>query len=112
MLAANIANPVDPIRVIGDVIVSVDVLRSGLNRDTPERKKLDDLRDSLDTAQRKLVRNGIDNQTAAFKKHTKALTAQNNTLKTTIGDIAKVAQTLETLVAFVNVVQKIVALIP
>ena len=112
MLAANIANPVDPIRVIGDVIVSVDVLRSGLNRDTPQRKKLDDLRDSLDTAQRKLVRNGIDKSTAAFARQMTSLTAQNNTLKTTIGDIAQVAQTLATLVAFVNVVQKIVALIP
>ena len=112
MPADKIESSVDLIRVIGDVIMTVDVRRSGLDRGTPDRKKLDDLRDSLDTAQRKLVRNGIDNQTAAFKKHTKALTAQNNTLKTTIGDIAKVAQTLETLVAFVNVVQKIVALIP
>jgi len=112
MLAANISTPVDPIRVIGDVIVSVDVLRSGLNRDTPERKKLDDLRDSLDTAQRKLVRNGIDNRTAAFARQITSLKAKNNTLKTTIDDVTQVAHTLETLVAFVNVVQKIVALTP
>ena len=112
MLAANISTPIDPIRVIGDVIVSVDVLRSGLSRDTAQRKKLDDIRDSLDTAQRKLVRNGIDKGTAAFATQMTSLAARNSALKTTIGDIAQVAQTLATLVAFVNVVQKIVALIP
>jgi|JI10StandDraft_1071094.scaffolds.fasta_scaffold130701_2 hypothetical protein len=102
---------VDLIRIIGDVIVRVDVLRSALDRNAPNRKKLDDLRDELDAAQRKLVRNGIDSQTAEFATHMSALKIQNNTLKATIDSVGQLARTLESLVAFTNIVQRIVALI-
>lgn len=100
------------IRHIGDVIVEVDVLRSNFNRETENRRKLDNIRDELDTCQRKLVRNIIDDNTQQFKERTASLKEVNEKLRQTIENMDKIAQTLETLVKFVKVVQKIVELIP
>jgi chromosome segregation ATPase len=100
------------IRLIGDVITEVDVLRSHFQRETENRKKLDDFRDDLDTAQRKLVRNEIEDNTKKYKELTASLQEINKELSKTIEDVNSVAQTLETLVKFVGVVQKIAEMIP
>lgn len=100
------------IRLIGDVIVEVDVLRSTLDRGTLERKRLDNVRDELDTYQRKLVRNVINTQTARFRELTASLKGVNASLRQTIEEVDKVAQTLESLVKLVGIVQKIAELAP
>jgi hypothetical protein len=110
MATANPPTGIDLIRRIGDIVVSVDVLRSRFDRNTPNRKKLDDLRDELDVLQRKLVRNGIENATPEFARLTASLATRNTALKTTIDDVAKVAETLQSLVRIVNIIERIVAL--
>lgn len=105
-------NTPELIRIIGGRIVELDELRCTVNRDTPERKRLDSLRDMLDTYQRKIVREWIHNNTDEFKALTVSLTGVNDGLKNTIKDVTKIAQTLDNLVKFVGVVEKIVSLIP
>ncbi|HMU64524.1 MAG: hypothetical protein E6Q61_10050 [Nitrosomonas sp.] len=100
------------IRLIGDVLTEVDVLRSNFDRETEERKNLDNIRDALDTYQRKIVRNVINDNTAKFKEHATSLKKINEDLRQTIEDINKIAKTLETLVEFVKVVQKAAELMP
>ncbi|WP_177198106.1 hypothetical protein [Nitrosomonas communis] len=100
------------IRVIGDVITEVDVLRSNFKRETKNRKSLDDIRDQLDTYQLKLVRNVINDSTTEFKQLTTSLKEVNEELRLTIEDMDKIVQTLEALVKFVGTVQKIAELIP
>ena len=99
------------IQLVGDVITDVDVLRSAFSRGTQERIQLDDLRDSLDTAQRRLVRNVLQDNTQQFQSLTRSLQEVNATLRDTINDVNKVAETLDTLVQFVQGLQEIVALI-
>ncbi len=100
------------IRLIGDVIVEVDVLRSTLDRSTLERKRLDNIRDELDTYQRRLVRNVINTQTARFRELTASLKGVSGSLQQTIEEVDRIAQTLESLVKVVGIVQKIAELAP
>ncbi len=100
------------IRLIGDVIVKVDELRSTLDRENPNRIILDNIRDELDTIQRKLVRSIINDNTGEFKSLTNSLKKINKELRETIDDADKIAQNLETLVKFVGVIQKIAELAP
>ncbi len=102
----------DLIRILGDVITDVDVLRSEFSRTTDNRRRLDDIRDELDGFQRRILRNLIDVNTSQFAELADSLTDANKELKQTIAEVDKVADTLETLVKFVGVVQKIVELIP
>ena len=100
------------IALVGNVITEVDVLRANFDREDTNRKKLDNIRDDLDACQRKLVRNVINDNTNQFKVLTASLKEGNENLRQTIEDVDKTAQTLETLVKFVAVVQKIAELIP
>ncbi|NTW83547.1 MAG: hypothetical protein HGB36_09315 [Chlorobiaceae bacterium] len=98
------------IKIIGNIIVSVDVIRSGLDRNTPERVRLDNDRDDLDTFQRKIVRSVIDDNTAEFRKYTASLKEADAELAKTINDIKKLAETLAALNRFVTAAGKIAAL--
>ena len=96
------------IELIGDVIIKIDVRRSMLDRENKDRKLLDDIRDELDTYQRKLVRNGIDAGTERFEEHTESLKQVNKELCRTNKEMEKTAQQLETIAKFVDIVRKIV----
>jgi len=100
------------IRLIGNVIIEVDVLRSGFSRGTIKRNALDNHRDDLDASQRKLVRNVIGDSTSEFQNLTASLSEVNTELRQTINEVNKIAATLESLVKFIGVVQKIIELIP
>lgn len=100
------------IRLIGDVITEVDVLRSNFERETENRKSLDNIRDELDTYQRKLVRSMMQTNTDSFQELTTSLKEVSANLRQTIEDVEKTAKSLETLVQFVGVVQKLAELIP
>ncbi|NTU98286.1 MAG: hypothetical protein HGA62_10825 [Chlorobiaceae bacterium] len=101
----------DLIKTIGNVIVEVDVIRSSLGRNTSDRVHLDNVRDELDTCQRKIVRSFIDENTEDFKKHAAALKEVDKELCRTIDDMKKLTETLANLDRFVSAVGKIVALI-
>ena len=100
------------IRKIGNVIVKLDEARSTLNRETPERKKLDDLRDCLDIYQRNLVRNGTRATTDGLNKHLSSLSQINKEIEGSIQDVNRIADTLNNLVKFMEVLDKLVDLVP
>lgn len=100
------------IRLIGDVITEIDVLRSNFTRASKNRNKLDNIRDELDTTQRKLVRNVISENSKLFIESTNSLKSVNENLLKTIDDLDQITLTLETLVDFVNAAEKIAELIP
>ncbi len=100
------------IRLIGDVLTQMDVLRSERTPGSSDRDRLDELRDDLDEYQRELVSALIDENTPGFNDLTASLRVINAELNQTIDDLAELAETLEALVNFVGVVQKIVELIP
>ena len=100
------------IRLIGDVITEIDVLRGDFLRHTKERSQLDDLRKELDNFQRRLVSDVIDENTTDFQDLTISLNKVNTELRQVINEVSKVSETLQLLVNFVSVVQKIIELIP
>nr|VFK64760.1 MAG: hypothetical protein BECKUNK1418G_GA0071005_105015 [Candidatus Kentron sp. UNK]VFK71226.1 MAG: hypothetical protein BECKUNK1418H_GA0071006_105514 [Candidatus Kentron sp. UNK] len=104
-------NQSDLIRTIGDILTQVDVLRSDFSRRTDTRNQLDDIREDLDGFQRQLVRKLINTNTPEFTGAAKSLTSLNSDLKRTIDDVGKVADTLNTLVQLVGVIQRIVKVI-
>ncbi len=102
----------DLIRLIGDVLTEIDVLSSNFDPDTKDRDAFDEQRDKLDTAQRRLVHSTINENTKELKDISASLKAVNETLSRTSSDIGKIATTFESLVNLVNVIQKIVELVP
>jgi hypothetical protein len=100
------------ITLTGNVIVKVDVLRSDFPRGSVKRNALDNHRDDLDTSQRKLVRSVIDDNTQEFQNLTASLRVVNTELGRTIDNVNKIAETLESLVKLIGVLQKIIELIP
>jgi len=109
--AANISRH-ELIRLIGNVLTDIDVLSAHFDPGTTNRLQLNDLRNQLDLAQRKLVRSALNENTQTFNDLTDNLKKINDDLSTTINDVNKVATNLETLVRFVGAVQKIAELAP
>ncbi len=99
------------IRLIGDVLTELDVLSTSVKIDNETKQKLNDKRDELDTLQRKLSRAALHTNTGDFKKLASDLNESNQVLQQTIGDIKKIADTLETLVNFIEAVQNIAELV-
>lgn len=108
----NTMSRLDVIRLLGDVITDLDVLRANFDRGTQDRTRLDNLRDDLDTVQRKLVRVVISDNTKKFRDRSTALKIIDRDLSQTIADVDKVADTLTTLVKFLEAAQKIAELAP
>ena len=100
----------DVIRMLGDELTGLDVLRSDPALDKEVRKQLDGFRADLDTCQRKLVKKVLDDNTAAFKNNAKALQKISGELRATIDDLDQIAKTLELLVKLVDVAQRLAAL--
>jgi len=112
MINTNPMTRLELIRLMGDVLTEVDVLRSNFSREDANRKQLDTIREKLDIIQHKLVRSIISDNTEQFKTLTVSLKEINTNLNQTIEDVDKTAETLETLVNFVGVVEKIAELMP
>ena len=98
----------DVIRQLGKSIYEVDVLRSELDRDTPERKRLDNIRDDLDGAQRKLVRGRLAGSTHEFQQRAVSLRTESKKVLKAIKDVEELAKTLQALVKLVAAAQKLV----
>ncbi|XOF33223.1 MAG: hypothetical protein ACL93V_14620 [Candidatus Electrothrix sp. YB6] len=108
----KIKTDLDLIQLIGDWIIELDMKRAKFDRDSAERKKLNSCRDKLDASLRTLVREGISAETAEFRQHAAALEEVNKDLHGTFKKMDKIADTMETVVKLVGVVEKIVKLIP
>ena len=61
---------------------------------------------------REVFREILDTDTNEFKKHTASLKGINKELDDTLKDLSKIAGTLKNLVKFIEVVEKLVNLIP
>jgi hypothetical protein len=96
------------IKLIGDVITRLDILRGGLLPEDARRHALDLLRNDLDGRQLQLVKNAFDDNTAAFQSATEELKSINSDLKQTLNDITALATTLNNLQRFVAAVDNIV----
>jgi len=69
------------------------------------------LRSRLDLLQSELVQNEFDDRTADFKDAAAKIRSVNDDLRDTIGDIEKVADTLDTLRRFVVAVDNLVSIV-
>jgi hypothetical protein len=96
------------IKLIGDVITRLDILRGGLLPEDPRRHVLDLLRNDLDGRQLQLVKNAFDENTPVFQSATEQLKSINSDLKQTLNDINALATTLNNLQRFVSAVDNIV----
>jgi hypothetical protein len=98
--------------LILDVKFKVNALASTLPRGSAPRHILDEHRNALEDAHRTLSFRAIEDNTPAFQALTASLSAVNTELHRTINDVNKIARTLEALVQFTGVVQKILQLLP
>lgn len=99
------------IKLIGDVLTKLDVLRGSLLPDDPQRKDLDRLRSRLDLLQSELVQNAFDDSTADFKDAAAKIRVVNAELRKSIDDVEKVADTLDALRRFVVAVDSLVSIV-
>lgn len=99
------------IQRIGNVLVRVDVHRSGVARSSPRRIELDNLRDRLDACQRTLVRTTLAENTDTFKQLTAKLEATDEKLQAALDKANNTAEVLEHLVKFVDWATKVVGLV-
>lgn len=99
------------IQRIGNVLMRVDIHRSGVARNSARRIELDNLRDRLDACQRALVRTALAEGTDQFTRLTKSLEATDKKLQAALDDANKTAETLEHLVKFVDIASKLIGLV-
>ena len=100
------------IKTIGNIIIEIDMLRSESTDEPDIRDRLDELRDELNSYQRSISRNFINENTTEFTNLTETLGEINSELRQSINEVNSVAEMLDTIVDFVGIVQKIVELIP
>ena len=97
----------EAIILCGDVLTELDVLCGSLYSEAPERKKLDEYRCIIDKMQLKLVDQVFHENTEKYKEASAKLEDINKKLSTTIEDLGKVADTIETVSKFVTVVDQL-----
>ena len=98
------------IKLIGDVLTKLDVLRGSLLPGEPNRIELDRLRKGLDSLQLKLVKNDFEDNTKKYLDATEKLRSVNGDLKKTITKLEKIVTTLETVKKLVAVVDEIISI--
>ena len=98
------------IRLIGDVLTRLDVLGSDLHG-TDQEEEVRRRRGELDELQRTIVRSELQAATERYRELTSDLVAINADLQLTINEVEQAAQTLETMVRFVEVVGEIAEIV-
>ena len=99
------------IRLIGDVLTKVDVLRGSLPADNADRDELDRLRRKLDRFQLKLAQEEFEANTPVFQQAVDDLAAINRSLRRTINEIDQFVTTMQNLRRFVDAVNRIVGIV-
>lgn len=96
------------IKLIGDLLTKIDVLRGSLIPDSPNRSALDHIRKSLDKKQLVLSQNQFDDNTQEYIDAAKKLEDINREVKKTISKIEKLVETIENLKRLVGAVENII----
>ncbi|CAK8722672.1 hypothetical protein KKHLCK_11940 [Candidatus Electrothrix laxa] len=110
MPTANNMTNLELVQWLGDLIVRLNMKNFGPATDLIEVRKYDELCNKLAVYLRKIVREGIRDDTKEFISHTKSLKKINKDLLKTLDRLDQFAQTLKALVDFVGVVEKLLNL--
>jgi hypothetical protein len=99
------------IKLIGDLLTELDILRGSMMPNEENRVKLDVIRDDLDTRQRALSNNLFSDNTSKYLEATKELKSINDNIKQTLKEVEKVETTIKDLNKFISVVDKIISIV-
>jgi hypothetical protein len=94
----------DTIKMIGDVITEIDVMRGSLLPNDPQRHDLDDARVLLDDKQKRLSRAAFDDKTQAFKDGAAKLAVINGEIQDSLNNLDSLLNTLQLIESFTNAV--------
>lgn len=100
----------DLVAILGDVLTDLDFLRTSTALSDAQKDELDTLRDRLDAAQLKLVRDEFAADTAAIENATQKVKDANTSLRKTIKKVEKFAASMETVAKLVSIVEKLVGI--
>ena len=95
------------IKLIGDVITELDILRGSLNPNDIRRHDLDEIRKRLDSRQLQLAKNQFNDNTMVFREVTSSLTGINAEIKGTINDLNAFVDTIDNLRRFVSAIDEV-----
>ncbi len=94
----------DTIKMIGDVITKLDVIRGSLLPNDPQRHDLDDQRILLDDKQKRLSRAVFDDTTQAFEDGAAKLAVLNGQIEDSLNQQDSLLKTLRLIESFTNAV--------
>ena len=98
---------IELIKEIGDTIKEVDDQRGNLPAGTPDREALDNSREELNQRQLKLAGLAFKENTQAYIDASANIAQILTEMKATIRDLAKIAQTLESLTKLVGAIDEL-----
>lgn len=98
------------VRLTGDVITELDVVRADWRLNDATRRGFDDFRDRLDTAQRVLVRNAFRIGTAQISTASLQINALNDRLRDELKALAELARAAETTKQIVDIIERLAGL--
>jgi hypothetical protein len=102
-------NRLDVIRMVGDVITEIDVLRGSLLPDDPSRQKLNDCRILLDDRQQRLARKVFDDSTPEFAAAAAKLKKINTQIEASIDKLDNLEATLKNIKSFIDSVTNLLS---
>jgi hypothetical protein len=95
-------NRLDTIKMIGDLITRIDVMRGSLSPNDPQRHDLDNQRILLDDKQKRLSRAAFDDTTQAFKDAAAKLAVINGQIQDSLDKLDSLLNTLQLIESFTN----------
>ena len=102
-------NRLDVIRMVGDVITDIDVLRGSLLPDDPLRQKMNDYRILLDDRQQQLTRKLFDDNTPAFAAAAAKLKKIDSQIEASIDKLDNMEATLKNIKTFIDSVTNLLS---
>jgi Glu-tRNA(Gln) amidotransferase subunit E-like FAD-binding protein len=95
------------IKLIGDVITELDILRGSLNPNDIRRHDLDEIRKRLDSRQLQLAKNQFNDNTMVFQEVTSSLIGINAEIKGTLNDLNAFVDTIDNLRRFISAIDEV-----
>ena len=95
-------NRLDVIRMVGDVITDIDVLRGSLLPNDPKRQNLDDYRTLLDARQQRLTREAFNDNTPAFAAAATKLKTIDSQIEDSLNKLDNLEATLKSIKTFID----------
>ena len=102
-------NRLDVIRMVGDVITDIDVLRGSLLPDDPLRQKMNDYRILLDDRQQRLTREVFKDNTPAFASAAAKLKTINSQIEASLDKLDNMEATLKNIKTFIDSVTNLLS---